>query len=271
MDGGDNTDDTIGGALQNFNLEAVQEFKIQTMQYKAEYGRSSGGVLSVVTKTGTNDFHGSAYELLPQRRLRLEDRVGEAGRHRQAELDRKQYGASFGGPIGTTRPTSSPPTRRSTAPPTTPSTPAAIFPTFDGQTVELPFTDELVTAKASVDVNARQYLQVRYGYQKNDDKYGASPLARPSSLGTHQQQVRVDPRQPHRPDRHRQGQRVRLPVDSKFDNAITADSHDPPLIYYPGGFHTGQNLNTPQTTSQRKYQYKDDFSCSTTLGGRRHD
>jgi len=47
----DNTDDTIGGALQNFSLEAVQEFNIQTMQYKAEYGRSSGGVLSVVTKT----------------------------------------------------------------------------------------------------------------------------------------------------------------------------------------------------------------------------
>ena len=40
MDGGDNTDDTIGGALQNFNLEAVEEFNIQTMQYKAEYGRS---------------------------------------------------------------------------------------------------------------------------------------------------------------------------------------------------------------------------------------
>ncbi|HEY4590327.1 MAG TPA: carboxypeptidase-like regulatory domain-containing protein, partial [Thermoanaerobaculia bacterium] len=61
IDGGDNTDDTIGGALQNFNLEAVQEFKIQTMQYKAEFGRSSGGVLSVVTKTGTNDFDGSLY------------------------------------------------------------------------------------------------------------------------------------------------------------------------------------------------------------------
>lgn len=60
IDGGDNTDDTIGGALQNFNLEAVQEFKIQTMQYKAEYGRSSGGVLTVVTKTGTNEFKGSA-------------------------------------------------------------------------------------------------------------------------------------------------------------------------------------------------------------------
>src|SRR4051812_22814077 len=62
VDGGDNMDDTIGGALQNFNIEAVQEFKIQTMQYKAEYGRSSGGVLTVVTKTGTNDLSGSAYE-----------------------------------------------------------------------------------------------------------------------------------------------------------------------------------------------------------------
>src|SRR5213075_2821713 len=69
VDGGDNTDDTIGGALQNFNIEAVQEFKIQTMQYKAEYGRSSGGVLSVVTKTGTNEFTGSAYEFYRSKSL----------------------------------------------------------------------------------------------------------------------------------------------------------------------------------------------------------
>jgi len=61
VDGGDNTDDTIGGALQNFNLESVQEFNIQTQQYKAEYGRSTGGVLTVVTKTGTNDIAGSAW------------------------------------------------------------------------------------------------------------------------------------------------------------------------------------------------------------------
>src|SRR4030095_709053 len=61
IDGGDNTDDTIGGALQNFNLESVQEFNIQTQQYKAEYGRSTGGVLTVVTKTGTNKISGAAW------------------------------------------------------------------------------------------------------------------------------------------------------------------------------------------------------------------
>src|SRR5204863_6942267 len=60
IDGGDNTDDTIGGALQNFNIEAVQEFKIQTMAYKAEYGRSSGGVLSVVTRGGKDRLQGRA-------------------------------------------------------------------------------------------------------------------------------------------------------------------------------------------------------------------
>src|ERR1051326_1842911 len=69
VDGGDNTDDTIGGALQNFNIEAVQEFKIQTMAYKAEYGRSSGGVLSVVTKTGGNDLSGSVYEFYRHKSL----------------------------------------------------------------------------------------------------------------------------------------------------------------------------------------------------------
>src|SRR5262249_25029577 len=72
MDGGDNTDDTIGGALQNFSLESVQEFKIQTQQFKAEYGRSTGGVLNVVTKTGSNQFHGSAFEYFRDKSLNSE-------------------------------------------------------------------------------------------------------------------------------------------------------------------------------------------------------
>src|SRR5207249_11862003 len=61
IDGGDNTDDTIGGALQNFSVENVDQFKIQTQNYKAEYGRSSGGVVTVVTKSGTNEPHGSVF------------------------------------------------------------------------------------------------------------------------------------------------------------------------------------------------------------------
>src|SRR3954452_10530414 len=69
VDGGDNMDDTIGGALQNFNLESVQEFNIQTQQYKAEYGRSTGGVLTVVTKSGTNNFSGSGWGFFRDKQL----------------------------------------------------------------------------------------------------------------------------------------------------------------------------------------------------------
>ena len=99
IDGGDNTDDTIGGALQNFNLESVQEFKIQTMQYKAEYGRSSGGVLTVITKTGTNQFAGSVWEFARRKGLNSETESEKLSNSGKADYTRDQYGASFGGPI----------------------------------------------------------------------------------------------------------------------------------------------------------------------------
>src|SRR5438045_3311785 len=59
IDGGDNNDDTVGGLLQLYPLEAIQEFNFITQRYKAEYGRSNGGVMNIVTKSGTNDVRGS--------------------------------------------------------------------------------------------------------------------------------------------------------------------------------------------------------------------
>src|SRR5436190_3460775 len=99
IDGGDNTDDTIGGALQNFNLEAVQEVKIQTMQYKAEFGRSSGGVLTVVTKSGTNDFRGSVLGFFRDKSLNEKTESERLAGVPKSDYKRKQYGASLGGPI----------------------------------------------------------------------------------------------------------------------------------------------------------------------------
>ncbi|MCI0618249.1 carboxypeptidase-like regulatory domain-containing protein, partial [bacterium] len=63
VDGGDNNDDTVGGINQFYSLESIAEFNLLTNRYKAEYGRSSGGVLNVVTKSGTNDLHGSFFSL----------------------------------------------------------------------------------------------------------------------------------------------------------------------------------------------------------------
>jgi outer membrane receptor protein involved in Fe transport len=269
VDGGDNTDDTIGGALQNYSVEGVQEFKIQTMQYKAEYGRSTGGVLSVVTKSGTNQFHGSGYGFFRGTSLdsRTENEILAAAD--KEPLSRQQYGASLGGPIvgdtvhffatweKTDRTTNYLVNSQ------------GIFPSLDGTSVSLPFSDQLGTGKVSWDIDPKNYLQVRYGYQKNADKYGQSSLPAPSSLGTitnKYQSILASETAQLSSDKLNEV----LFQYTKFNNAITADSNQP-FIYYPNGFSTGQNINTPQHTNQTKYQYKDDFSFTSPFGGQRHD
>ena len=268
IDGGDNTDDTIGGALQNFNIEAVQEFKIQTMQYKAEFGRSSGGVLSVVTKTGTNDFQGSAYEFYRSKSLNSLSQSEIDNGNQKQPYRRDQYGFSLGGPIvkdkahffGTYEKT-----KRTTT--YTVQTP--LLPAFNGQSVTLPFEDQLGTFKASVDATPKQYLQIRYGYQKNSDKYGAGPLTAPTALGTTTNkywsalggdtwQISNDKLNDF------------LIQRTDFKNLIAADSQDP-YIYFPSGANSGQSPNTPQSTIQKKWQFKDDFSFSHDMMGWRND
>ena len=51
-----------GEPRQNFPQDSIREFKVNTTQYKAEFGFATGGLISVVTKSGTNEFHGNAFE-----------------------------------------------------------------------------------------------------------------------------------------------------------------------------------------------------------------
>ncbi len=269
MDGGDNTDDTIGGALQNFNLEAVQEFKVQTMQYKAEYGRSSGGVLTVVTKTGTNDFKGSAYEFYRDNSLNSRTESEKLAGIDKQDYGRDQYGASFGGPIVKDRVhffATYEKTKRDTN--YVVNTDGA-FPLFDGTVAETPFRDELITAKATVDINPQQFLQVRYGYQKNSDIYGASPLTAPSGLANLTNKY----------SSYLLGHTAQIGSGmlnefvyqyTKFDNTILPASTSP-NNYFPSGFTFGQSALSPQSTHQVKHQYKDDFSWSSDIKGKRND
>jgi len=269
VDGGDNPDDTIGGALQNFNIEAVQEFNIQTQQYKAEYGRTTGGVLTVVTKTGTNSFMGSAYEFYRDKSLNEKTESEKLNGVGKSPYRRDQYGASLGGPIIKDRMHFFVTGERTDRKTNYVVDTGGIYPNFDGQAVGTPFKDDLLTAKVTGDINAKQFLQVRYGYQKNSDKYGASPVVLPSALGTitnnyhsilagHTWQVSSDKYNEF------------LFQNTHFKNSISADSNDPTLLY-PSGVAVGQSINAPQSTVQHKRQFKDDFSWSHNFGAQRHD
>jgi len=93
----DHANSTPGGASGfNLGVDGIREFKILTNSFPAEYGRASGGIISAVTMSGTNQLHGSAFEFL--RNSALDARNFFDGSKVPA-FRRNQFGGSFGGPI----------------------------------------------------------------------------------------------------------------------------------------------------------------------------
>jgi hypothetical protein len=99
LDGGNNTAGLRGTGNPAPNPEAVQEFRVLTNGYAAEYGRYSAGVVDVVTKSGTNVFHGAAFEFFRNEKLNSPRWVPPGTPSVNDPLDRNQYGGAFGGPI----------------------------------------------------------------------------------------------------------------------------------------------------------------------------
>lgn len=81
------------------NPDAIQEFKIQTSLYDAGYGRNPGANMNVVTKSGTNDFHGTAFEFLRNTELNANDWFLNQAHKPRGVLNQNQFGGVFGGPI----------------------------------------------------------------------------------------------------------------------------------------------------------------------------
>ena len=99
LDGGNNNNLLSNTYVVNPNPDAIAEFKILESNYGAEYGRNAGGIVSVVTKSGTNSIHGSVYDYARNDALNANDFFSnEIGAPRNV-LKRQQFGVTAGGPI----------------------------------------------------------------------------------------------------------------------------------------------------------------------------
>jgi hypothetical protein len=96
VDGADATDNGVNGVRSTVSQEAVQEFQIITNGYSAEYGRASGGVVNIITRSGSNDFHGDVYGYLRNRNFQA---VNPFSTVPNPAYTRVQGGTAFGGAI----------------------------------------------------------------------------------------------------------------------------------------------------------------------------
>ena len=96
VDGADATDNSINGVRSTVSQEAVQEFQIITNGYASEYGRASGGVVNIITRSGSNTFHGDVFGYLRNRNFQA---VNPFSTVKNPAYTRVQAGVAFGGPI----------------------------------------------------------------------------------------------------------------------------------------------------------------------------
>ena len=104
VDGADNNNyifgvDTNTTQALRPSVDAIQEFKVETANYSAEYGRAAGGVISVAIKSGTNNLHGSAFEFLRNDKLDAANFFANRNRLRKPPLRYNQFGGTVGGPV----------------------------------------------------------------------------------------------------------------------------------------------------------------------------
>jgi outer membrane receptor protein involved in Fe transport len=269
IDGGDNNDDTVGGLLQLFPLEAIQEFNFITQRYKAEYGRSNGGVMNIVTKSGTNDFRGSGFLNFRDKGMNAKTQTEKLNSLNKQDYRRYQFGGSFGGPIVQNRAHFFAAAERTQQDTAQAVTTLGLFPNLDG-VYSTPNRENLFTAKATMNITPEQFLSVRYGRNTNSQVYGAGTRSVPDNWG----------------DSANKFNSINLNHNlvlgggklnefifqfADFANHVSARTGAPQQTF-PNGVSIGYNTNTPQSTEQRKFQFRDDFSWSMAgMGGLGHD
>src|SRR3989454_1017529 len=97
VNGIDNKENTVGGPVMQVPLEAIQEFVISTQRFSAANGRSEGGAVNIITKSGCNNWHASLYFFDTETSMNANDFISKQNGEPTPEFSRQQFGGSIGG------------------------------------------------------------------------------------------------------------------------------------------------------------------------------
>jgi outer membrane receptor protein involved in Fe transport len=258
VDGGDNNDGVVRGLLQQFSNDAIQEYKVTTQRYSAEYGRSVGGVVNVITKSGTNEFHGGAFVFARNQSLNARTYFEEQTDSPKQDFSQQQFGGTLGGPIQKDKAHFFLSYERNRRNQTDTIFTNGVLPDEEGP-IEKPFRNTLVTAKLNFQLNTQNSVVVRYSLEDQNrlnDFTGGNLLSSGAATNTNKIHSAI-------------AKNTTVMGTSKvneltvlfqyFENNILADHPDIPGMATPD-FTAGASVNTPQQTIQRRWQIRDDFS-----------
>ena len=273
VDGGDNKDNVVGSLLQNFSYESIQEFQVLQHRWTAESGRAVGGVVNVISKSGTNDFHGSFFSNFRDEKFRAFDFFEKQRRatdpsFQKPSFSRQEIGGSVGGRIvrdklfffGALE------RFRERQINALSATAAAQLPAIPGigevGDIPTPYDDWLATIKIDHRLTDNQSMFYRYAYQKNsspNDQIGVPATADITGGNTNDNKLHsfivnhtwtISPSKLNQMSFHYQD----------FSNFILGVTERPNIVF--PSVQTGRNANVPQSTLETKYQFRNDFSAS---------
>ncbi|QNI31345.1 TonB-dependent receptor [Alloacidobacterium dinghuense] len=272
VNGIDNKDNTVGGAVMQLPLEAVQEFNISPNRFSAANGKSEGAALNVVTKSGTNQFHGSLYGFFRTQDFQTNNYFAEKGDQPKPDYSRQQYGGSFGGPIrkdkdfgffayeGLRERSSLSVNPDSFNELTIAANSGAFNPAPQpAHTLPTPYDDKRYNGRVDHSFSDTERAFISYTAQDNKSNNDQSTSQNDLSEGnfTINDLILTN---------FTLNSLLKSNIVNNFTfgfqywNNLIDSTTRTPYVTFPDGTSFGTNVNVPQKSSQHKFQFRDDFS-----------
>ncbi len=272
VNGVDNKDNTVGGPVMQLPLEAVEEYHISTQRFSAENGRSEGAAINIITKRGTNQFHGSGVGFFRDTALDTDEKDADGnGGYTKSHPDytRQQFGGSVGGPVKKDRAflffaINREREHQAQAEDTKAYSELVAAQSFFGSldkpspTIPRPFFETRYNGRADWVFSRRESAYLSYSSQANnslnDQSNGTGDLNNGNFTVNHLQIANLTLSSIFTDTTVNQ-----FTVGWQYWNNLINSNISSPLVTFPSASF-GTNTNVPQQSFQRKWQFKDDFS-----------